>query len=127
MLVSDVMGSFVPVRQAGNIAEAVVWESGASKRHLIADRALAYALTRHLGQDTTVSGCAGLLDAAMTRRHASPDDLAAARRCLSRCYTGQLHHHAHPECMLWKTCSPCCSVVIASVALPCHQGQNGLL
>ena len=90
VLMNSVMGFFLSARQAGNIAEAVVWECGASERHLIADRALAYALTRHLGQDTTVSGCAGLLDAAMTRRHASPDDLAAARRCPSQRCAGQL-------------------------------------
>lgn len=71
----------MPARQAGNIAEAVVWEAGASERHLIAEHALAYALARHLGQATTVTGCAGLLDPAMSRRRAAPDDLAAARRC----------------------------------------------
>ena len=57
-----------------------MWECGPSQRHLIADRALAYALQRHLGPRTEVSGCAGLLDAAMLHRRAQPDSLPVARR-----------------------------------------------
>ena len=67
--------------QDGNIVEAVVWECGPSQRHLIVDRVVAYALQRHLGQDTVVQGCAGLLDAAMAHRRAPSDSLALARRC----------------------------------------------
>lgn len=58
-----------------------MWECGPSQRHLIADRVLAYALQRHLGPGAQVSGCSGLLDAAMLHRRAEPDSLPAARRC----------------------------------------------
>ena len=71
--------------QDGNIAESVVWECGPSERHLIVDRIMLYALTRHLGSGCTVSGHAGLLDAVMHRRDAHPDEQANARRCCHIC------------------------------------------
>jgi hypothetical protein len=85
--------------QAGNIVEAVVWECGPSQRHLIAGRALAYALQRHLGPGAQVSGCAGLLDAAMLHQRAQPDRLPAARRCAVP---------THLEVVSYKTRHPCC-------------------
>ena len=66
--------------QDGAIAEAVVWESGPARRHLVADALLGYALPRHL-PGAAVAGTAGLLDGALVQRGASADQLAAARRC----------------------------------------------
>jgi len=71
------------VRQDGAIAEAVVWESGPARRHLVADALLGYALPRHL-PGAAVAGTAGLLDGALAQRGASADQLASARRCAPR-------------------------------------------
>ena len=71
--------------QDGNIAESVVWECGPSERHLIVDRVMLYALKRHLGVSCTVTGHAGVLDGAMHRRDAHPDEQATARRYCLKC------------------------------------------
>lgn len=66
--------------QDGSIAESVIWQCGPSERHLIVDHVITYALRRHLGTACTVSGHAGLLDAAMHQRDIHPDEQATARR-----------------------------------------------
>jgi U3 small nucleolar RNA-associated protein 22 len=68
--------------QDGSIAEAVVWEAGPAGRHLIADQAVAHALRRHLPPGAAVAGGAGALDAALLRRHSTPDADAAAQRAV---------------------------------------------
>ncbi len=66
--------------QDGSIAEAVVWQCGTSERHLIIDHVITYALKRHLGTACSVSGHAGLLDAATRQKGIHPDKQANARR-----------------------------------------------
>ena len=66
--------------QDGSICEAVLWDEGPSERHAIPDLAVAHVLQRHLPQGTAVACHARALDAALLRRHSSPDaDVRAAR------------------------------------------------
>lgn len=69
--------------QDGRIAEAVVWEEGGpAERHLIPDRIVSYILQRHLPAGSSVACFAGALDAALRRKHSTPEaDLAAAALC----------------------------------------------
>ena len=78
------------------MAYAVTWEQpgGASAtRHAIADRAVAHAVTRHLGPEAQVSGHADLLDEALTQKGTPPDALAGAHRC------GTCHLRCSAHCM----------------------------
>eukprot|EP00887_Chlorella_sp_A99_P002636 scaffold6.g2636.t1 len=68
--------------QDGSICEAVVWEAGPAERHRIPDQAVAHVLGRHFPAGAVVAAHAGALDAALRRRHSTPDsDAAAVRLC----------------------------------------------
>ena len=69
--------------QDGAITEAVMWEGGgAAERHLVIDQIVTYILQRHLPAGTSVACHAGALDAALRRKHSSPEgDLQARRLC----------------------------------------------
>ena len=69
--------------QDGAITEAVMWEGGgAAERHLVIDQIVTYILQRHLPAGTSVACHAGALDAALRRKHSSPEgDLQAGRMC----------------------------------------------
>ena len=69
------------------MAYAVTWEEpgrASATRHAIADRAVAHALSKHLGPGAHVTGHANLLDEALAQKGAPPDALAGAYRCSIR-------------------------------------------
>ncbi len=91
------------------MAYAVTWEqpgAASATRHAIADRAVAHAVTRHLGPEAQVSGHADLLDEALTQKGTPPDALAGAHRCgtlpsMSFCTL-------HASYKIW--CGLCCAL-----------------
>ena len=82
------VGKRIVVLQDGSIAEAVIWDSADSERHLIPDSIVAHILARH-APAARLQGFAGILDWTLSGRGASTEQqLQAGRSGLLASYQG---------------------------------------